>query len=88
MRAAEFLRTLADIVIYLDGDGSHDQADGNKVDDNVGEFTPPLQAKIELLKKANNVRSVYDNNSETMNSEQASHLTKLEAADDDGPFEG
>ena len=30
------------------------------VDDDVGQFVPPLQAKIELLKKSSNVKSVFD----------------------------
>ena len=86
MRAAEFLRTLADVINYLDSDNTA-QPSNEPVDDNVGEFTPPLQTKIELLKKANNIKSVYDNNSGSQNSNN-DQLNKLEAADDDGPFEG
>lgn len=89
MRASEFLRALANTMDALEngvefpGKSAQDQ---QPVDDNVGEYTPPLQAKIELLKKANNVKSVYDTeqHTETM----ADTINRLEAADDDGPFEG
>jgi hypothetical protein len=88
MRASEFLRALANTMDALEngvefpGQSKKDQP----VDDNVGEYTPPLQTKIELLKKANNVKSVYDtdDNDETL----ADTVNRLEAADDDGPFEG
>lgn len=88
MRASEFLRALASTMDALENgvEFPRQSANDKPVDDNVGEYTPPLQAKIELLKKANNVKSVYDaeKHTETM----ADTLNRLEAADDDGPFEG
>jgi hypothetical protein len=88
MRASEFLRALANTMDALEnGVEFPGQAAKNEpVDDNVGEYTPPLQTKIELLKKANNVKSVYDTDDydETL----ADTVNRLEAADDDGPFEG
>lgn len=69
--------------------------------DNVGQFVPPLQSKIELMKKATAVDSVYnpgDPNGENVQPDEVETLRKnagihpllkqLEAADDDGPFEG
>ena len=89
MRASEFLRALANTMDALENGvefPGQSTKDEQPTDDNVGEYTPPLQAKIELLKKANNVKSVYDpeNHTETM----SDTVNRLEAADDDGPFEG
>ena len=88
MRASEFLRSLANTMDALENgvEFPGQSAKEEPIDDNVGEYTPPLQAKIELLKKANNVKSVYDTekHKETM----ADTVSRLEAADDDGPFEG
>jgi hypothetical protein len=89
MRASEFLRSLANTMAALEtgvevpGEHSHSQ---EPVDDNVGEFTPPLQTKIELLKKANNVKSVYDQNGNPV-SASGNPTNNYEAAEDDGPFE-
>lgn len=85
MRAAEFMKAFVEVVRYLDKDEAAETSE--KIDDNVGTFTPPLQAKIELLKKANNVTSVYDKNDPTV-TQTSSLYNKFEAADDDGPFEG
>lgn len=84
MRAAEFMKAFVEVVRYLDKDEAADTEE--KVDDNVGEFTPPLQAKIELLKKANNVNSVYDKNT-TDQSATSNLYSSFAATDDDGPFE-
>jgi len=89
MRASEFLRSLADTLAGLeDGVEFSNPAPSSKIDDNVGEYTPPLQAKIEILKKANNITSVYDKNDNTASQNTGSnHITNLEDIDD-GPFEG
>lgn len=88
MRASEFLRSLANTLAALetgiDVPGKN-TASGQPVDDNVGEFTPPLQTKIELLKKANNVKSVYDQDGTP--APMSNNANTQEAADDDGPFE-
>lgn len=100
MRPSEFLRLLADRLEQLEQqygdkvnldpeqDSEPDRDANGNVDDNVGEFTPPLQAKIELLKKANNVKNVYDDNGQDDLAANRDKINKLEAADDDGPFEG
>ena len=75
MKASEFLRSLADIVARSEDSGVSPQdvehqdnsADLQKVNvdntDNTDCTTmiPPLQQKMELLKKAAGVDSVYDN---------------------------
>jgi hypothetical protein len=88
MRASEFLRSLANTLAALEtGVDAPGQSNGSgqPVDDNVGEFTPPLQTKIELLKKANNVKSVYDQNGTLV--KMGNPTNTQEAAEDDGPFE-
>lgn len=71
MRVSEFLRGLADMVAKQESgsasqDGSEHQAGMQKVDvDNIDHtetstMVPPLQQKMELLKKAAGVDSIYD----------------------------
>ena len=57
MRAADFLKTLIDLVDKGElplGD------DDEKASDETGDFIPPLQQEIELLKKQAGVESEYD----------------------------
>jgi hypothetical protein len=78
MKLAEILRTLANTIDQYSQDGEQSasaqvvepQAD-EEVVDSAGEakqpdgvFIPPLQLKIELLKKAVNVDNVYDHTAE------------------------
>lgn len=70
MNIAELLRGLADKLDGIEQDGRDDapkQTGLNPVGDIQGgdtdttEMIPPLQAKLELLKKATGVDNVYDN---------------------------
>lgn len=56
MRAAEFLKTLIDLVDKGELSGDNDE----KATDNTGDFMPPLQQELELLKKQAGVDSEYD----------------------------
>jgi hypothetical protein len=57
MRAADFLKTLIDLV----DKGELPLGDDNKkASDETGDFIPPLQQEIELLKKQAGVESEYD----------------------------
>lgn len=72
------------------GPQAHQDANGT-VDDNVGTFVPPLQTKIELLKKSADVKSVFDPTDELAHIKQTAGIIPIhaqEAGDDDGPFEG
>lgn len=75
MRAADFMRSILNaiegvkqsqaapptVVININnGKASVDTSTEEPVDDDVGSFVPPLQQKIELLKKSSGVKSVYD----------------------------
>jgi hypothetical protein len=67
MKASEILRGLADLLTNLEQGGEQDMTSKYTPDtqeptgvDQAGTFVPPLQAKIELLKKAVDVDSIYD----------------------------
>lgn len=70
MRVADLLRKLADVIAAAEGDDvSMDQTNKPELmqvdvpnDDTSepGVFVPPLQAKLELLKKSVDVPNVYD----------------------------
>lgn len=75
MRAADFMRSILNaiegvkqpqaapptVVININnGKANVDTGHQDPVDDEVGSFVPPLQQKIELLKKSSGVKSVYD----------------------------
>ena len=106
MKAAEILRKLADLI-----DGQSQEADSTQVvglapvevdnTDNTETTTmvPPLQAKLELLKKATGVENHYDEETPCDSAEDAElALMKQRAGipvvavhelgDDDGAFEG
>lgn len=67
MRAKEFTINIP-INIKINGDGQPEISTGEDepIDDNVGEFVPPLQKKIELMKKSQGVDSVYDDGEEAV----------------------
>jgi len=72
MKVAELLRKLADVIAAAEGETTdHVQtnraelipAESDQTDHSDGNvFVPPLQQKLELLKKATGVDSVYDDN--------------------------
>lgn len=59
MKTSEILRQLADII---DAKSSEDNKDLAQQPDDI--FIPPLQLKLELLKKATGVENVYDEDPE------------------------
>lgn len=62
MKTSEILRKLADII---DAKSEEDNKDLAQQPDDI--FIPPLQLKLELLKKATGVENVYDEDSENQN---------------------
>lgn len=74
MRAADFMRTILNaidsakqapaaqptIVININNGEAKVDAHKEPVSDETDVFVPPLQQKIELLKKSSGVQSVYD----------------------------
>lgn len=61
MRAREFTINIP-INIKINGDGEPEvsTSDGEQNDGDLGKFVPPLQQKIELLKKSAGVDNVFD----------------------------
>lgn len=59
MRAKEFTINIP-INIKINSDGTVEQGETEVVDDETGTFVPPLQRKIELMKKNSGVSSVYE----------------------------
>jgi len=94
MRAREFTINIpVHITINGDGDPVVSNEPSEPVDDNTGTFMPPLQQKMELLKKSTGVKSKFDADAdETEDSPpQQSPLGQRTAfnaqADDDEPIE-
>ena len=77
MRAAEFLRKLADALAVIENDGEPEASETPDV------MVPPLQQKIEILKKSQGIDNIYDDGESS--SEGAVVAT---VAEEDEPFEG
>jgi hypothetical protein len=120
MKASEILRKLADVIDGQDSGPTQSVADqvphqdqsaqlhavevDNTDNTEAGTFVPPLQAKLELLKKAVNVDSIYDQGGEdgdltgqgadnedpldTMKKLSGINIVATAEAADDEPFEG
>ena len=82
VRAREFTINVP-INIKINGDEVDVEADAPEEDD-VGDFVPPLQQKIELLKKTAGVKSIYDDEE---NTEEGDQVFMKELASDDEPLE-
>jgi hypothetical protein len=69
----------------------HTDVSNTDTGDDPGVFVPPLQAKIEILKKSQGIDNVYDENSDDLSRiKTIAGLTPAQqiAADDDEPFDG
>jgi hypothetical protein len=77
MRAAEFIRTLADIIDHLDS--NQDDTDQERPLEKGDVMIPPLQQKIEILKKMSDTPS---------SSQNQNVVGDVVIADEDEPFEG
>ena len=83
MRAKEFTINIP-INIKINGDGEPEISTGEEpIDDNVGEYVPPLQKKIELMKKSQGVESVYDEEDAVADTGTELGPVELDMADDD-----
>lgn len=77
MRAAEFLRKLADALAVIEDDGPPETSATPDV------MVPPLQQKIEILKKSQGIDNVYDDGAT-----HADDAVVVTTAEEDEPFEG
>lgn len=77
MRAVEFLRKLADALAVIDNDSSEETQEQPAV------MVPPLQQKIEILKKSQGIDNVYDNEESDCGDTMVTTV-----AEEDEPLEG
>ena len=73
MKVADLLRKLADVIAAAESETAPEQPTGTELvqvevpnddESEPGVFVPPLQAKLELLKKSVDVPNVYDREGE------------------------
>jgi len=85
MKAAEILRKLADLVDVIDGSDAPEEP----TSDELGVMVPPLQQKIEILKKSQGIDNVYDSGSDDLEAiKRNAGIAVITAAEEDEPFEG
>ena len=77
MKAAEFLRKLADALAVIEDDTEQQPSADSEV------MVPPLQQKIEILKKSQGIDNIYDNGESS-----SAGAVVVTAAEEDEPFEG
>lgn len=77
MRAAEFLRKLADALAVIEQDSEPETS----VQPDV--MVPPLQQKIEILKKSQGIDNIYDDGESS-----SADAVVVTTAEEDEPFEG
>lgn len=85
MKIGEILRKIADAVdaesaptvaVAMDhGNHDHDAEQSDLVADPEDTFLPPLQMKLELLKKAVGVENIYDSEHDSQDPEASNHKT-------------
>jgi hypothetical protein len=76
MKAAEFLRKLADALAVIEDDDVSDAQPEQDV------MVPPLQQKIEILKKSQGIDNIYNG------SNGSDNTVIVTTAEEDEPFEG
>jgi hypothetical protein len=76
MKAAEFLRKLADALAVIEDDDVSDAQPEQDV------MVPPLQQKIEILKKSQGLDNIYND------SNGSNDTVIVTTAEEDEPFEG
>jgi len=85
MKTAEILRKLADLVDTVEGDAT---PEANSPDE-LGTMVPPLQQKIEILKKSQGIDNVYDREADELDQvKKNAGLAVTTVAEEDEPFEG
>ena len=98
MKVAELLRSLADMISSVEGGEQPQQAEpmmtavsvDNTDNTETGVFVPPLQAKLEILKKSVGMDNVYDGQGDELGDirKMAGLSPAQQEAADDEPFDG
>lgn len=85
MKVAEILRKLAELVDTVEGDAGLE----SNTPDELGTMVPPLQQKIEILKKSQGIDNIYDEQADELDTvKRNAGLAVTTAAEEDEPFEG
>lgn len=85
MKTSEILRKVADLVDTIEGDEQPEENTSDELDTMV----PPLQQKMEILKKSQGIDNVYDkSNDELEQVKKNAGLASMTTAEEDEPFEG
>ena len=77
MKVAEFLRKLADALAVIEDDAEQQPPTEPEV------MVPPLQQKIEILKKSQGIDNIYDDGES-----RSADAVVIATAEEDEPFEG
>lgn len=85
MKTSEILRKVADLVDTIEGNEQPDEHTSDELDTMV----PPLQQKIEILKKSQGMDNVYDESNDELDQvKKNAGLASMTTAEEDEPFEG
>lgn len=92
MKASDVLSGLAELLAFIGRGAQSQEPEQDNDGTDPGVFVPPLQTKIEILKKSAGLDNVYDEHQpdELNRIKQIAGLTPAQqiAADDDEPFDG
>jgi len=84
MDTAKFLRALADFIEAAQTDATKTAVSGSGIQsDETDVMVPPLQQEIELMKKATNVDSVFDDTEKVKGEEPEQEAVEVGAANGD-----
>jgi hypothetical protein len=87
MKTAEILRKLADLVDTVESDANPPSEENTP--DELGTMVPPLQQKIEILKKSQGIDNIYDEQADELDTvKRNAGLAVITTAEEDEPFDG
>jgi hypothetical protein len=86
MKIAELFKHMIDL---LDQEEQAQSQSQETTSDELGTMVPPLQQKIEILKKSQGIDNVYDEQAAELNQvKKNAGLAVITTAEEDEPFEG
>jgi hypothetical protein len=87
MKIAELFKHMIDLLAQEEAQGDQSQENGS---DDTGMMVPPLQQKLEILKKSQGMENVYDEEpaDELDLIKRNAGIAVITAAEEDEPFEG
>ena len=86
MKIAELFKHMIDL---LDQEEQAQSQSQETTSDELGTMVPPLQQKIEILKKSQGIDNVYDEQADELDQvKKNAGLAVITTAEEDEPFEG